>query len=127
MESAAKMQDHMQAQNERVVFTFDIPEKFRNEAARETVGMVKLTGAEEELASRKARNDTTRLAYELVRTSIFKIDGRVINRGNAEGDKLWNRIDPKLRQLLLAAYADLHTPEDDETEDFLESRKEEVG
>lgn len=123
----ASLMDAAQARANRVVFEFPVPKKYRNEVVNESVGMVKLRAAEEELASRKARNDSTKLAYELVKASIYEVDGKKLSKGDAEEETFWSNCDPKLRQLLLAAYAELHTPEDEDAENFLKGMREKVG
>jgi len=112
---------------QRVVYEFDIPERHQSEEITGTVGLVKLNGREEKAASKRARGDSTMLAYELVKQSMYEVDGRRINRGQHEEEKLWNNMDPILRNLILAAYAELHTPEDDEAENFIKGRREKVG
>lgn len=111
----------------RVIFEFEIPESLRCEDIAETVGLVKLNGREEKAASKRARGDSTSLAYELVKQSLWEIDGRKLNRAQHEDEKVWNAMDPILRNLMLSAYAELHTPEDDVTESFIKGRREKVG
>lgn len=111
----------------RVVYEFDIPESLQSEEMTETLGMVKLNGREEKAASKRSRGDGTQLAYELVKASLYEVDGRRVKRGEHEDEKLWNNMDPILRNLMLSAYAELHTPEDDVTENFIKGRREKVG
>lgn len=127
-ESANAFQNRIESERRaRVVYEFDIPEDLRCDDIQSTIGLVKLNGREEKAATKRSKGDSSQLAYELVKMSMREVDGRLINRGQHEEEKIWNAMDPKLRNLILAAYADLHTPEEDETENFIKGRREKVG
>lgn len=111
----------------RMVFEFDIPEALRDETVKESIGLRKINGTEEVEATKACGGDGMRLAFELVKQSLHEIDGVVLNKGDMEHESKWERMDPKLRNLLLAAYASLHTPEDDEVENFLKTVRAKVG
>ncbi len=111
----------------RVVFEFDIPESLRDDNVKESIGLRKINGTEEVEAARACGGEGMRLAFELVKQSLHEIDGKVLNKGDMEHETKWSNMDPKVRNLLLAAYASLHTPEDDETENFLKTRRAKVG
>ncbi len=129
MESASAFQDRVdsQSQSSRVVYQFNVPEELCSEDVAKTIGLVKVNGREEKTASKKARGDNTMLAYELVKLSLYEVDGRRLKRAEHEAERIFNAMDPKLRNLVMAAYAKLHSPEDDETENFLGTMKEKVG
>lgn len=130
MSEAAAQTGNFQGESQarsRVIYEFDIPEAHLSEEITATIGLVKLNGREEKAASKRSRGDSTQLAYELVKQSMYEVDGRKINRGQHEEEKLWNNMDPILRNLILSAYAELHTPEDDEAENFIKGRREKVG
>lgn len=111
----------------RVVYEFPIPKKLANEHVTESVGLIKLTAEEEQKATKLSRGDSGRLAFELVKQAFHSVDGKPLDRNNAEEETAFNKMEPKLRQLLMAAYAHLHSPEDDETENFLAAMTEKVG
>lgn len=111
----------------RAVFEFDIPDELKDDVVKKTVGLRKINGAEEVEATKSCGGDGMRLAFELVKQSLHEIDGKVLNKGDMEHESKWERMDPKLRNLLLAGYASLHSPEDDEVANFLKSRRAKVG
>jgi hypothetical protein len=111
----------------REIYEFDVPESLRNELVKESVGMQKLRGNDEVEATKRAHGDSVRLAFELVKLSLIEVDGRRLKRGDGEDETVWNNMEPMLRQLLLAAYAELHTPDDKVTENFLKARRIKVG
>jgi hypothetical protein len=128
-ESVAALQDKIETErgNARVVYEFPIPASLTNEYIQKSIGMVKLNGREEKAATKKSKGDNAALAFELVKASLREVDGRKLDRRTFEEEKVWNVMDPKLRNLAMAAYAHLHNPEDDETENFLSGVQEKVG
>jgi len=111
----------------REVYEFDVPKKYANEAASRTLGFVRLTGDEELEATKTARGDSVRLAFELVKLSLIEVDGKRVAKHEGQDESIWNKMRPELRQLCLAAYGELHNAEDDETEVFLKGRRTKVG
>lgn len=111
----------------RAVYEYDVPESMRNDVVRQSIGMQKLRGNDEVEATKRAHGDSVRLAFELVKMSLVEVDGARLKRGEGEDETVWNNMEPMLRQLLLAAYAELHTPEDDVTANFLKARRVKVG
>jgi len=95
------------------------------------LGLCELTVDDELTATKRARGDGVRLAFELVRES-FRSTGRKGSDGkvartmlsSADGsmDKAWAALHPKLRQLVVTAYNDLHSPKESDVAGFLESR-----
>lgn len=111
----------------REVYEFKIPESYDCEACHESISLCKLRSAEEVEATRACQGESMRLAWELSKMSLCEVDGRRLARGDGEVDAAWDKFDPKLRALVVAAYAKLHTPEDDETENFLATMTTKVG
>lgn len=116
-----------QTTKKRPVYEYPIPEKYRNEYIKESLGFVKLLGDEELEATTKAHGDSVRLGFELVKQCIVECDGKRINRSNGDDERIWKYMDPALRNLCLNVYAELHTPEDSEVKDFLASGQVKIG
>lgn len=111
----------------REIYEFPIPAKYRCEAAKETIGIRKLRSTEEVEATRNCQGESMRLAWELTKLSLAEVDGVRLLHHEGQAESAWDKFDPKFRALIVAAYAKLHTPEDDETENFLASMKTKVG
>lgn len=129
----------------RAVYTYDIPGKLARETGFAALGFYKLTVEEEMAATRRARGDAMRLAMELSKQSLCAYtpfqepaeeadEGEpeqeqrpvaALHVGQADGsvDTLWARLDPKLRTMAMAAYGDLHQPEEAAVDVFLKSRR----
>lgn len=103
----------------RGIYTYTLPSTLANGV--KSIGLRVLTAEEELRASKAGRFDLNRINYEAVKLSIAEFDGKAI--GNAEGeiDKFWNRVDPKVRSLLLQAYNKLTSPSLEETASFFGS------
>ena len=110
----------------REVHIFDFPAEFHGEA--KTVGMVLLTANEELQASARSRGDSFRLAYELAKASLYEVDGRRVGVEDGSVDEAWTKFSPKVRQLLLSAYSDMHTVDEKQVvAPFLKTRRVKVG
>ncbi len=111
----------------REVYEFNIPAAYQCEDAQKTIGIRKLRSAEEVEATRACQGESMRLAWELSKASLIEVDGKRLIHHEGQADTKWDKFDPKLRALVVAAYAKLHTPEDDETENFLASMTMKIG
>jgi len=127
-ESATALHERAQAQAKpaRPVFRFTVPGSLQKEGITE-VGMVQLTSNEELQATKRARNDTHRLAYELAKQALVEIDGTRVTAADGSIDTAWERMHPKLRTLVMTAYGELHAPEKEDIDSFLKSQRVEVG
>lgn len=113
-----------EAKKTRPIFEFDIPEPLADGIKK--VGLIELTADEELQATRRSRGDTHRLAYELAKQSLSEVNGEKVGLANGSVDKAWNDMSPKIRNLVLTAYAELHAPPENAAEAFLKSRKVKV-
>ena len=111
----------------REVYEFKIPTPYRCDDAKESLGIRKLRSQEEIEATRNCQGESMRLAWELSKMSLCEVDGERLIAHEGQVESKWDKFDPKLRALVVAAYAKLHTPEDDETENFLGSMTTKVG
>lgn len=131
-EAEAQMAARDQA---RVIYYFDVPKKLAAECKVRKVGFVQLDTNEELMAARRVvsgdsankRGDTV---FELTKESLRVVDGVRINTGDGSAEMFWGRRDPgfaKLRQLLVTAYAEIHSADDGDTETFLASKSASAG
>lgn len=110
----------------RVVYEYDVPAEYAGLREIKTIGLVELTAEEEMQATRRARGDGIRLAFELSKQSLHEVNGEKINHSDGSGDRLWNEMPPKVRNLVLRAYTELHSPDDEATMGFTASRRVKV-
>jgi hypothetical protein len=109
----------------RPVYEFEIPTSLG--CPLKSVCLVELTVEEELQATKRARGDQFRLAWELARQSLVMVDGKAVTTADDTSDRAWEAMPPTVRQLVLGAYADLHQPQDDAVTAFRASRKVRVG
>ncbi len=92
-----------------------------------SIGMIELTAEEELMATKRAHNDPIRLAYELSKEALREVDGRAMSTGNGTADRAWNGMHPKIRTLVVSAYGQLHSPEEQDLTSFLASQQTSIG
>jgi hypothetical protein len=84
-----------------------------------------LSVADEKLASRKARGDSTRIIDELTQQMIRVVDGVRADWTGAKGpgsiELFWNEVGAKCRHQLKALYVRTHTMSPEENADFFVS------
>lgn len=120
-----QLAEHGAAKPTRAVHTFTLPKKHQN--GIETIGLFQLTSDEELMATKRSRNSQHRLVYELVKQALAEIDGTKVGLGDGSADKAWNSMNPKVRTLVMAAFGEIHAPEEDDLEGFLKSQQVSVG
>lgn len=103
------------------VHTYTIPESLRGEGVPAKVGMVQLTAGQELTASKVGGMDYTKAQYAAAKMSIVQFDGRPVDAVNAEVDKFWERVDPRVRALILSAYNRLSSPKKEDEDSFFAS------
>ncbi len=111
--------------SDRVVFEFDLPPEIAgtDDYIKKSVGMVKLKLSEETKCGERAGINVTALSYLFAKAALYEVDGRRLNKGEAEDDKVFDNCDPTIRQLILEAYADISTPSGGASKKFLASKK----
>ena len=109
----------------RPIHVFDVPSGLDPEV--KSVGLIELTADEELQATRRSHGDTMRLAYELVKQAIVDVNGAKVGIADGTVDIALNKMVPKLRQLVMGAYGELHAPSEDASQAFFKSRKVRVG
>lgn len=114
------------AATDRTIHTFNIPASLSGYGV-ETVGLVELKAGEELDAAKRASGDQMRTAYELAQEALHYVNGQRVRTMDGTADAAFAKMHPKVRSLVISAYARLHSPEDADTKAFLESRQSQVG
>lgn len=111
----------------RVRFTYTVPEALARESGVSSVTMVHLTAMDEMGATKRAGMDAMRVAYELAKASLYALDGKGFSAVNSEKDIKWQAMHPKIRALVVQAYQRIHQPKEDDAVDFLGSEVVSAG
>jgi hypothetical protein len=120
------LEDKLQlVKSARTVHTFTLPDSVLGEVR--SVGLVELTAEEELMATKRARGDHFRLAYELAKQALATVNGARVGVADGSADAAWQGMHPKVRNMVLAAYMQLHTPDEGSTADFLKTVTVQVG
>lgn len=114
------------AADERALHEYKVPEKLGSRYGVRSIAVVELTGEEEILASKRAHDDRYRLANELAKQSLAQVNGQRVSLSDGSTDRWWRQMGPKVRTLVIQAYADVHAPDEGDTSGFLASRETKV-
>lgn len=109
----------------RTIYTYTVPKKLGT--STNTIGMVELTADDELAATKRARGDATQLAFELTKQSLVQVNGIDVGLGDGSVDAAFNKMSPKVRNLVMHAYAQLNAPGDGDAESFLASQEANAG
>ena len=112
--------------HERTLHKYQVPERMWELGVKE-IGLVELTANEELMASKRTRTDLTRLGFELAKESLRFVDGKKLLTADGSADRGWDVIHPKIRNLVIQAYGDIHQPKSEDVAGFLQSHKVVVG
>ena len=110
----------------REVHVFTVPPMMAEKYGTESIGLHKLKVAEEQQAAKRSKANQMGLAYELTKAALAEVDGAAVSLAHGSSDTAWSKLDPKIRQLAMSAYINLHQPEDEEEEAFLASHTTKV-
>jgi hypothetical protein len=113
--------------DERPVYLFDVPTRIAAECGVKEIGMSQLTAREQLDAIDRAQGKAAKTAIEYIYCSLRSMDGTKLNMGDGSVEKAWAKCSPALRELIVAAYGDLHNPQEGEFEAFRASRRVVVG
>lgn len=112
----------------RPVHLFSVPGKLSSETDIQEVGLITLTADEELQAYKRAgQKDNAKLATELAKAALVEFNGKPLKLADGTVDTFWKNLDPRVRQLVLSAYAELHGADEDDQKSFLASRKVRVA
>ena len=111
---------------ERTLHTFTVPKRLANGIT--SVGMVELTPNEELRATKRAGDDTIKLAYELAKQALVQINGEPVSEADSTVDKVWDHdMSSAVRHLVITAYGKVNAPEKEDIADFLNSQTVSAG
>jgi len=109
-------------------FIFDIPATARTKETDPTqITLAELTADDERMARKIGGSDPAKQAEELIKLSLYAINGKFVNQAESEADFYWERFGAKMRHLLLLAFTRVHATTDQEEESFFGSMRTEVG
>ena len=122
--------DPKQAKVARAVNLFTIPEHLVEEGIDE-IGMITMSADEELAAYKRSGGDTAKLATELVKTCLVEASAggvpQKLSLADGSVDGFWKKLDPRVRQLVMTAYAELHTAKEEDAKSFTKSRRVRVA
>jgi dihydrodipicolinate synthase/N-acetylneuraminate lyase len=127
------MGEHLQKMAEsakvsRPMYEYTIPESMGGKV--KSVTLIELTAHEELQATKRAgsANDAMfKLAYELAKQALVEVNGEKVGLADGSVDTAFNSMSPGVRNLVLQAYAELHSPPEGAAEGFKASRKVRVA
>lgn len=125
METARELAAGERTRASRPQYMFEVPPEIAKMTGITSVGMVELTAGEELMAAERARGSQFRLGLEVAKESLRSINGKPVNTGDGSIDVVWDSQREGmsyLRQLVLAAYTDIHNPKVEDLKAFLRSR-----
>jgi hypothetical protein len=111
----------------RPVNLFDVPQPLAGELGIGEVGLVTLTSDEELQCYARGKTNSAKLAAELAKASLVEVNGEKVGLADGSVDTAWGKMDPRLRQLVLTAYTEIHAAKEEDTATFLKSRRVRVG
>lgn len=119
-----------EAQSKRPIYVFDLPDEVvaLNDAyIKKSIGLVKLTMRDELAALDLAGGSSAKAGYYMVIKALVEVDGRTVNKADAEDEAILNYTDPVIRSLIVDAQTDISGNTKDTSAGFLKSRKVKVG
>lgn len=118
--------DLIAAPSGRTVHSYEVPASLRGYGI-ESIGVIELKAGEELMATKRAQSDPMRLAFELAKESLRRVNNAPVSTADGTADSVWDSMHPKVRNLVVSAYGDVHQPKNAELADFLTSRQVQVG
>jgi len=106
---------------------YTIPASLRGEGIPEKIGLRPLTAEQEIQASKVGGFNLMKAQYEAVKRAIVELDGKPAKFADGEVDILWDKMSPRLRALLVAAYSKLTTASEEEEASFFGSEQMKVA
>lgn len=111
----------------RAVSLFDVPPSIAEGCGVKEVGLVQITAEEEKLCFKRAKGDHAATAMELAKMALVEVDGKTLSSHDGSIDTFWKECDPRLRQLVITAYVELHAAPEEAQDAFLKSRRTRVA
>lgn len=121
------LQAVQEQQQQRPVNRFTLGPKMRalgDPYIKQSVGLVKLTFQQEVEAAEIAKGGSQmRAGFYVLVQSLVEVDGRRINKGDGEDERILNNTDPAIRDLIASAHRSLTNASVEEEQLFIESRE----
>lgn len=131
VQSAEDLETVLKARQEsRLIYWFNTPPSVRDKTGIQRLGFVELSGREMTTATKRGNLDQVETAFELAKEALRFVDDKRTLTADGTADAFWASNSPGLsmvRQLAMAAYAKIHSPEKGETVDFLASMSIQTG
>jgi hypothetical protein len=108
--------------SKRPVYLYEVPPQLAQESGVAQVGLVTLSADEELTCFKRARNDSAKMATELSMAALVEADGKKLSGTDGSVDSFWKNLDPRVRQLVMTAYGELHAAKEEDQQSFLKSR-----
>src|SRR5687767_14409014 len=91
------------AQKSRAIYEYTLPPELagQDDFIKTSIGLQKLEMDEEVQATERAKCNAARLAYGMARAALVEVDGRRVNKAEAEDEKILQHCDPAIRELIL--------------------------
>lgn len=110
--------EHVQADGSKEEVP-DVPDEF----VTDSFGLVKLDMDQETAAAERAGKNGAKLGYNLARMSLVQVDGRMLNKGEGEDEKILRHCDPAMRELIVEAYDKISSAPEGASKKMLASMK----
>lgn len=116
-----------QQRGPQLLETFAIPPSLQVTGLATKVSFKLLSSEEEITASRLGQYNVVKAQTEAAKMAIAKLDGKSVDAASGDIDEFWEKGGPKVRSLLLQAYAKISSPTGDEETSFFGSQESSVG
>lgn len=126
----AVLRAHQEVSDKRPIYVFELPEDFQklnDQYVKKSVGFVKLKMREELRCLDQAGGSSAKAAYYMVMAALVEVDGRPVQKQDAEDETIVNNVDPSIRSLMVDGYADISGTDKEATKVFLKSRTVKIG
>jgi hypothetical protein len=108
----------------RTLNVFEIPaDVAQGEMPIQSIGLHELTADEEIQAAQRSRGDSFQLAAELTKQALVEVNGKPVSLGDGSVDSAFNRMGSQIRNLVMEAYSNIHSPPQGAAKSFLRTRK----
>lgn len=124
------LQQHQAQQAARAIYEFDLPEELvalQDKYVKKTIGLRKLTMREEMDALDRSGGSSAKAGYLMTLTALAEVDGRPVDRTNAEEEVIMNNTDPQIRSLIVDGYTNISGVTQKQTDTFIKSRRVKVA
>lgn len=105
----------------RALHTFDFPEDFHPDW--QSITLCELTAREQLEAAKRTKDTGLRLGHELIKQSIWDVNGERVSLGDGTLDRAWNSMPPAVLDLVMAGYAKINSATEEQQAGFLKSRR----